>query len=172
MGGYVTMAFIEMYSHLLNGFSLMHSSPFADTAEIIENRNREIELVRAGKEQLICSEHIPKTYAKNNIEKFQQEIQNGINIAKNTSPKGIIAALNGMKSRMNLSGLLKSTNLPFLYIHGLFDNFIPSDMPAKIEMPAISSVLILENSGHMGFIEEKGKTIKGISDFIVQYIIK
>ena len=166
MGGYVTLAFIEMYSHLLSGFSLFHSSPFADTAEKMENRNREIELVKAGKLQIIYSEHVPKTYANSNVEKFNNEIERGIEIAKNTLPEGIIAALNGMKDRLEKTLVLKKTNLPFLFIHGLRDNFIPSDMPEKVEFPKNNEVLLLENSGHMGFIEEKEKCINAIRKFI------
>ena len=170
MGGYVTLAFLEMYSHLLSGFSLFHSSPFADTSEKIANRNREIEVVKAGKVQMIYSEHVPKTFANSNVEKFNKEIEQGIEIAKNTSPEGIIAALNGMKSRLDKTLILKKTNLPFLFIHGLKDNFIPVDMHEKLELPKNNEVLLLNNSGHMGFIEEKEKCIDAIHRFMQEEI--
>lgn len=172
MGGYVALAFLESYPHYLSGFSLFHSSPFGDTPEKIINREREIELVKAGKAQIIYNEHVPKTFAPNNITKFDREIEKGIDMAKNTSPEGIIAVLNGMKSRPDRSLYLRTTNLPCLYIYGLQDNFISEDILTRIEFPKTHQILRLENSGHMGFVEEKEETLKGITEFINEFVNK
>ena len=43
LGGYVTLALLELYPELLSGYCLFHSSPFADTPETIEKRKREID---------------------------------------------------------------------------------------------------------------------------------
>ena len=48
LGGYVTLAFLELFPEILSGYSLFHSQPFPDTPEAIEKRMREIAL--AGKE--------------------------------------------------------------------------------------------------------------------------
>jgi pimeloyl-ACP methyl ester carboxylesterase len=62
MGGYVTLAFLEKYPKMLTGISLFHSSPFADTDEKKENRNREIELLRNGKKNQLYNTHMPKVF--------------------------------------------------------------------------------------------------------------
>ena len=49
MGGYVAMAFAELFPEKLIGYSLFHSTCFADTEEKKKNRDREISLVFAGK---------------------------------------------------------------------------------------------------------------------------
>ncbi|MEZ5071198.1 MAG: alpha/beta fold hydrolase [Bacteroidales bacterium] len=49
MGGYVTMAFADLYPELLAGYVLLHSTPFADSEEKKQNRDREISLIQCGK---------------------------------------------------------------------------------------------------------------------------
>ncbi|RLD79998.1 MAG: alpha/beta hydrolase, partial [Bacteroidetes bacterium] len=54
---------------------------------------------------------------------------------------------------------------PVQYIIGEKDNFIPMEILNKLQLPDHSEVVILENSGHMGFIEEKENAISAISGF-------
>ena len=49
MGGYVTLAFADKYMDRLDGFILFHSSPFPDTDDKKDQRNREKALIREGK---------------------------------------------------------------------------------------------------------------------------
>ena len=62
--------------------------------------------------------------------------------------------------------------MPFLYIYGMQDNFIPEDILSKIEFPEIHHILKLDNSGHMGFIEEKEKALRGIVKFITEFYLE
>ncbi len=165
MGGYVALAFLELYPELLNGLSLFHSSPFADTEEKKQNRDREINIIQQGKKAQIYNAHFPNTFAKENIEKFANEIEKCKEVAKNMSNMGIIGALEAMKTRPDRSKLLKTTKIPVQYIIGEKDNFIPMEILNKLQLPDHSEVVILENSGHMGFIEEKENAISAISGF-------
>jgi pimeloyl-ACP methyl ester carboxylesterase len=166
LGGYVTMAFVEKYPELLNGFCLFHSSPFADNEEKKNNRDREIEIIKEGKKELIFNAHCPKVFANDNQAKFHDQIEIAKAIAKSTPDEGIIAVLEGMKSRPDRSVILKNTNQPFLYVIGKKDNFIPFEILSKIGMPVNAETLILENSGHNGFIEESEVSLSKISSFI------
>ena len=42
LGGYVALAFLELYPDNLSGYCLFHSQPFADPPAVIEKRRREI----------------------------------------------------------------------------------------------------------------------------------
>ncbi len=169
LGGYATLAFLENYPQKLSGFSLFHSHPFADTPETIANRNREIELVKQGKKDLIFHVNIPKAFANDNIEKLKYKIEQATRIASLTPDAGIIAVLEGMKRRPDQSEVLKQTTIPFLYVIGKKDNYIPFDMLSRIDMPEHAETLILENSGHMGFFEERELCAKKIIEFINKY---
>ncbi len=166
MGGYVALAFLEKYESYLSAFSLFHSSPFADTDVKRQNRDREIVLVRDGKKSLIYNVHCSNAFANQNVERLESEIEKAKQIAQNTPDAGIIAALEGMKTRAERSIVLKNMQLPFLYIIGKHDNFIPYEILTKIQFPEKTKTLTLENSGHYGFIEEMEIAVNEVIKFI------
>ncbi len=48
MGGYVAVAFADLYPSYVSGISMVHSIPLADTPERIDLRRKSIELIRKG----------------------------------------------------------------------------------------------------------------------------
>jgi len=170
MGGYVALAFAENYPEKLSALSLFHSSPFADNDEKKNGRLATIERIKLRGKEEICTNHAKSVFANDNIEKFADEIREGEKVAKSISDDGIIASLLTMKDRNDRSNILKNLKVPFLYIIGEKDNFIPMKILDKIEMPQIYKIEILTNSGHQGFIEQKEKSLKIINDFIKEFI--
>jgi len=80
--------------------------------------------------------------------------------------QAIIATLQGMMARANHSELLKNTPIPFLYILGVSDNLIPISILQKMQLPVNSTLVMLENSGHIGFIEEFEKSLEVLENFV------
>ena len=166
MGGYVTLMVHHLYPELLSGFSLFHSHPFADTVETRKNRMREIDLVKNGKKDILAKVNIPNAFAQKNLVDLKDEVDRSKAIAIQTSDKGIIANLYAMMNRPDFSDELAKTSKPFLLIAGKHDNYIPFDtMISRIKLPKNTSLCLLENSGHMGFIEEKEKSVVYIDRF-------
>ncbi len=166
MGGYVTLAFAQKYADRLNGFSLFHSSAKNDSEEKKKSRDEQIQLIENGRKEEIINKHAPGLFAKENEEKFQNEIETIKKQALNIPDEGIIAALKGMKERPERVDLLQSPPVPILFIIGKKDNFIP--YPVAKEQAELSDeiqAIELENSGHIGFIEEKRKVLEMITDF-------
>lgn len=167
MGGYVTMAFADLFPGRLYGCSLFHSTPFADTEEKKQNRDREIELVNQGKKELIFNTNIPKAFADDNLNRLKSEVERAIQIARNTADKGIRAVLEGMKLRKDRSEILINSNIPVLLILGKKDNYISFDaIMKKIVLNDKGEIFILENSGHMGFIEETEESLAAVTSFV------
>jgi len=167
MGGYLTLMFHQMFPELLSGFSLFHSHPFADTEETKKKRLREIDFVSDGKKDLIAKMNIPNAFANQNLEQFNRAVQKTIDIALQTPEEGIIANLHAMMNRPDLSESLTTSQAPFLLIAGKKDNYIDyNTVIPKIILPEKSMLHILENSGHMGFIEEKEISLNIITKFI------
>jgi len=156
MGGYVTMALLDQYAERLDSASLIHSTCFADSEEKKINRDREIELVRNGKKELIINTNIPRLYATDNLDQMKDKVENSKNIASRTPDAGIIAALQAMKTRPDRSDVLAATRIPVLLVGGKKDNLIPFEKMEEMKTlsPRIN-LISLEKSGHMGFIEEK-----------------
>ncbi len=170
MGGYVALRYAHDYTKEINGLILLHSAAKADTQDKKADRQRTIELIHNGKKEMITSQHTPKTFATENIPNFIQQIERIKKIASDTSEEGIIAALNGMKERTDFTEFLNNSTFPVLMIAGKKDNFIPfSVSEAHFHLSNKITPCILENSGHMGFIEEEDKTTKTIKNFITKH---
>jgi len=168
MGGYVALAFRERYHHLTLSCILFHSTCYPDTPEKQQNRNREIALIREGKRDTIISTNIPRGFANDNLEKFSAEVERAQKIASGCEEQGIISLLNGMKERPGRCILLRDDTIPILVIAGRKDNYIPVNLALGIQYLGKNvKVKVLENSGHMGFIEEREESVKMIKDFIL-----
>ena len=160
MGGYVLMAFAELFPEKLLGYSLFHSTPFADNDEKRENRDREISLVLCGKKRQIVQVNIPKAFSMDNVDLMPEEVERARRIALESSDQGIVALLRGMKERPDRTAVLQEASLPILLIGGMKDNYIPSEVFDKLaDLAPHAQVLRLEQSGHMGFIEEPEKVV-------------
>jgi pimeloyl-ACP methyl ester carboxylesterase len=62
--------------------------------------------------------------------------------------------------------VLRSINVPVLFILGLKDSLAPLDRLWKmVSLPQRSECLILRNVGHMGFIEAPEETLRMIKSF-------
>jgi len=155
LGGYVTMAFADLYPEYLSGYCLFHSTCFADNEEKKKNRDREISLVKCGKKYQIIAVNIPKEFADSNLGRMKDEVERAKQIAMNTPDDGIVAILNGMKARPDRTAVLQNDRLALLLIGGMKDNYIPVEtFDRLIGIAPHASVLRLDNSGHLGFVEE------------------
>jgi pimeloyl-ACP methyl ester carboxylesterase len=165
MGGYVGLAFAKKYQEMLKGICLFHSQAAADPEEVKMNREKTIEDVNKDREGFIKT-FIPDLFATDNVVKFQEEIDQLIEIALKTSKEGIISALRGMKDRSDSTEFLKSFNKPILFISGKQDKRIPvQTILQQASLPPHSEILLMGNAGHMGFIEAKEKTMNVLKDF-------
>jgi pimeloyl-ACP methyl ester carboxylesterase len=167
LGGYVTLAFLELFPDYLSGYCLFHSQPFADTPEAIEKRKREIGIVKAGKKDLMYPDNVIRMFATSNLEKYSGALQRSKEIASQIPGDGIVAVLNGMIARPSRLQVMEQNMIPCLWILGLMDNYIPCEqIQSKVNLPADARVIVLENSGHMGFIEEEDKAVEVVTEFI------
>ncbi len=165
MGGYVALAFAENYPSMLSGLCLFHSIPFSDSDEKKQLRNEVISRIKSGNKDIVCSNHAKAVYADDNTERFRDKIKEGEKIAISISEEGIIASLSAMRDRKDRHYILEKLRVPFLYIFGNKDRFIQESVLEAIKFPKLTDTAILENSGHMGMIEEKEMSLKIIRNF-------
>jgi pimeloyl-ACP methyl ester carboxylesterase len=165
MGGYITLAYARKYPKNLKGICIFHSHCFADSSEEKGNRDRTIELVRNDKYGFILK-FIPGLFPDEVRENYSKEISILVKEAGKMTKEGIIAALEGMKIRVDQSRFLDSTKLPVLFILGLKDTKAPLPrLWEMISLPAHAESLILKETGHMGYIESPEKTLQTIRHF-------
>lgn len=169
MGGYVTLAFCARHSEQLNGLVLLSSSPFPDTELKRENRRREIALVRAGKKDALARVAPEAGFALHNRQRLRSYIDDLVECVHITEDDGIVALLGGMIERVDQNEMLSKCGVPQLFILGKHDGYIPVEAAEEfIKLNPQAEVAWLENSGHMGFIEEPEACAEALLKFVLR----
>ena len=172
LGGYVALAFLELFPDYLSGYCLFHSHPLPDSPEAIEKRIREIMIVKAGKKHLMYPDNVTKMFAPSNIEKYSEALERLKEIASQIPGEGIIAVLNGMRQRPSRIGVMEEGRVPCLWILGMMDSYIPYELiQTKVNLPTNARVVVLKKSGHLGFIEEEDKSAEMIIGFVKNFYL-
>jgi pimeloyl-ACP methyl ester carboxylesterase len=167
LGGYVTLAFLDLYPDRLSGYCLLHSQPFADSPETAEKRKREIRIVSEGKKDSMYPGNVAKMFADKYLDKNSLALARSMEIASGIPAEGIIGVLKAMLARPSRLSIMEEGRVPCLWILGRLDNHIPCDaMQKRVRLPANAKVVVLEESGHMGFLEEESTVVKKLSGFI------
>ncbi|MDR1339724.1 MAG: alpha/beta hydrolase [Prevotellaceae bacterium] len=167
MGGYAALAFAEKYGERTEKLCLFHSTPKPDTEEKKQNRDREIALIKEGKLDLILKVNIANMFADENLNRMEEAIAMISENAAISEPEGIIACLRGMKSRRDMNAFLSGFDRPLMFIFGRKDKYIPETVAAElIDKFPNAKALMLENSGHAGFLEEPEISSQKLIEFI------
>lgn len=163
MGGYVALAFAELYPEHIKGLVLLNSTSRADSEERKTNRDRAIVAVKQNYANFIRMS-IANLFSEGNREKLIEAIEKVKIEALKTPLQGIVASLEGMKIRKDREVLLHTTNYPKLLILGQQDpvlNF--EETKEQIENTEIQ--LVSFPDGHMSHIENKEELSKVLWDF-------
>ena len=168
MGGYAALQFAADQEGRVKGLVLFHSHANADTDEAKENRRRTINIVKQNRGGFI-KQFIPDLFDQKHVDDYSDAIQKLQNIADLMTPEAIIAALSGMRDRPNQLQYLLLTEIPVLFIIGKQDSRMPyNQLMAQAVIPSHSEVLLLEDVGHMGYIEAPGKTLQALKHFALR----
>ncbi|MBN2745240.1 MAG: alpha/beta hydrolase [Bacteroidales bacterium] len=153
MGGYVAQTFAELYPEKLAGLGYFHSHAAADSPEAKINRGRAIKIVEENHANFISS-FIPDLFAQENKTIYAKEIDWLKTEAQKMTKEGIISALQAMRERRDGTKLLAQLHVPIMFIIGKSDpRMNPELMKLQTWLPKKSHVLLLENVGHMGYLE-------------------
>ena len=169
MGGYVALAFCARYPEQLDGLVLLSSTPNPDTEAKRENRRREIALVRAGKKDALARVAPEAGFAEQNRRRLRSYIDDLTECVHITEDDGIVALLGGMMERVDQNEMLRKSAVPQLFILGKKDGYIPVEVAEEIvaNHPQ-AQVAWLEESGHMGFIEEPEVCAEALLKFVLK----
>lgn len=159
MGGYVALAFAELFPKQVEKLILYSSTTFDDGPRKI-NRDRAVEAVRAGKKNFLM-QTIPELFAPQNVEKCQAEIALAIDKASKMNREGIAAALLGMKERPTRSGVAKKQKKT-VFIIGANDPRIDPKAEEKWAIENGVKYYLIENAGHMAHFENALELVKAL----------
>jgi len=168
LGGYVSLALAEVQPDHVKGLVLFHSTAKADTKSKKADRNRAIKVVKRNA-TIFIKEAIPNLF-NTEYKPYKRGINTISKQALKMSKQGVIAALEGMKVRLDREIILKFAPYPVLYIIGKRDNILPyENLIEQAKLTKNGEFILLDKVGHMGFLEAKEETCKVIKWFVAKH---
>ncbi len=159
MGGYVALAFAELYPENIKGLVLLNSTSRADSEERKANRDRAITAVKQNYTAFVRMS-IGNLFSEDNRERLEEIIETVRQEALKTPLQGIVAALEGMKIRKDREVILHFAPYPMLLVLGKKDSVLNyEDSLDQIENTKVE--LVTFPDGHMSHIENE-KELKTI----------
>ena len=167
MGGYISLAFAEKYPEKLRSLGLFHSTAYPDNEEKKEARRKSIAFIRQHGAAKFIRQSTPNLFSESFREKFPSIVSEFTERNTNFSPEALVSYYEAMIARPDRSDLLKTIAKPVMFIMGRFDNAIPLESNlSQSHLPSVAHLKILENSGHMGMIEETGQSLSFLLKFL------
>lgn len=165
MGGYIALAFAQKYSELLKALGLFSSSAFADDEAKKEARTKAITFIRENGSSAFLKTSIPGLFA--DAEKSKEDIEALLEKGKQFSPEALIQYYQAMINRPDRTTVLKTIQLPVLFLMGQQDKAVLFDHSlAQSYLPNLSHINVLRQSAHMGMLEEKEKSFYALAHFL------
>ncbi len=164
MGGYVALAFAELYPTFMKGLVLLNSTSKADSEERKTNRDRAIIAVKKDYSTFIRMS-IANLFSEDNREKLIDEIESVKLEALKTPLQGIVAALEGMKVRKDREILLHTSTFPIQLILGKKDPVLNYEENKK-QIEGTHLKFYAFPDGHMSHIENRAQLGKVLLDFL------
>ncbi len=172
MGGYVATKFAQKYTDRCQGLIMIHSIFEGDTPKRAESRNKEIALIEAGKKDMLIAVGQKQVVAKQNRKKMYELLMNLEDQAFITEEEGMIAILNGIAAREDMTQWAKECSLPIICFWGEYDELIPLEYAQQLaqNLPKAHSYF-MQNSGHISFAEEQERFIELIKTHLGEGIV-
>ena len=164
MGGYVALAFAELYPEMMKGLVMQNSTSLADSDERKTNRNRAVKAVKKDYTTFVRLS-ISNLFSEENREKLTNEIEHVKLEALKTPLQGIVAALEGMKIRKDREVILHFAAYPIQLILGKKDGVLNYDENiAQVEGTKVQLTTFAD--GHMSHIENKKELLNVLLNFL------
>ncbi len=163
MGGYVALAFAELYPDTMKGLVLLNSTSRADSDERKRNRDRAIVAVKQNYSAFVRMS-IANLFSEDNRDRLAEQIERVKLEALKTPLQGVVAALEGMKIRNDREVILHFAPYPILLILGKKDGvLIYGDNLEQIDGTKVQLKSFAD--GHMSHLENKKQLMKVLLEF-------
>jgi pimeloyl-ACP methyl ester carboxylesterase len=164
MGGYIALAFAELYPEMVKGILLQNSTSRADSDERKLNRDRAIVAVKQNYTNFVRMS-IANLFSENNRERLAAQIEKVKIEALKTPLQGIVASLEGMKIRKDREVILHFAPYPIQLVLGKKDGVLNyDDSIDQIENTKVQ--LTTFPDGHMSHIENQEELLNVFISFL------
>ncbi|MDG1278211.1 MAG: alpha/beta hydrolase [Algoriphagus sp.] len=165
LGGYVTLALLELMGSRIKGIGLVHSTAFADDEEKKSGRNKTITFLRKQGVEKFVTAFVPQLFTPSNRKFFEKEIELAVDQAKKSTLHGLIAFTKAMRDRKSRLSLLEDFKGPKLMIAGTEDGAVKIEA-SRMQQRLFTQYHELKGVGHMGQVERKDEVIEILRGFL------
>lgn len=167
MGGYVTLAFADLFPSYLSGFGLIHSTAAADTETKKEARRKGIDFIKANGAGAFIKTTIPNLFAEEFRQSSPKIVEALIERGQALSAEGLIACYEAMMARPDRTQLLKLAAVPVLIFIGGKDQAVnPDDALQQATLPSVCQVHFIPSIAHMGMYEAPDELHHQVASFL------
>jgi len=167
MGGYVTLAFAELYPQMLKAFGLFHSTAYADSEEKKAARRKGMDFIHKNGAAAFIRQSTPNLFSGTSRTGHPEWVTHLIDRYASFDPNALILYYEAMIQRPDRTHVLRQFPGPVLFIMGAEDNAVPLiSSLQQSHMPSVSYIHILENTGHMGMMEAPARANLFLEEFL------
>lgn len=153
MGGYVSLAFAELFPEKLKSLTLFFSTFLADDEEKKDQRSKSLRIIKDAFKHYVNA-GIPNLFNPNEKDILEGKINFAKETALSTDNSGVLAAVKGMIARTDKLEVLKNLDGKILVLTGKHDSAVNTEKTLKNipEKTNIKSYVL--DCGHMGQLEK------------------
>ena len=171
MGGYITLAFAELYPEMVKAFGLFHSTSYADSEEKKAARRKGIDFIRKNGAAPFIKQTTSNLFSETSRNRHPEWINTLIERYTDFNPDSLIRYYEAMIRRPDRSHVLRQFPRPVLFIIGEEDSMIPLTISLQqSHMPNVSYIYVLEHAGHMGMLESSSRAGHILEEFLNELI--
>lgn len=171
MGGYITLAFAELYPEMVKAFGLFHSTSYADSEEKKAARRKGIDFIRKNGAAPFIKQTTPNLFSETSRSGHPEWVGTLIEKYTGFNPDALIRYYEAMIRRPDRSHVLRQFPRPVLFVLGQEDNTIPLTIGLQqSHIPNVSYIYILEHAGHMGMLESSSQAGHILEEFLNELI--
>lgn len=166
MGGYLALEMIKNNMINVRGLAMIHSSFEEDSEEKKLNREKTIDFLNHHPLSAYLKVFVEGLFAPENTSQPKLIEKANLIVSQNQVSK-VQAGLRAMKNREGSLHWLAQTDLPVFIVCGQYDSHVPVTHSLHAASLCKNCMFqLLENSGHLGILEEPGSIKAGIVAFM------
>ncbi len=165
MGGYITLAYHDLFPADLLAMGLFHSTAYADNPDKKVLRKKSIDFIETNGSHLFLQTSLPGLFYQ--PKQHHPSIESILKMAEHINPSILIQYYQAMMERPDRNHLLRNADIPILFIAGQHDHATPClHAVQQSTLPYLSEIHILKASAHMGMLEEPTTSNHILSKFL------
>ena len=175
MGGYIALAMAEKHPDRVKGMVLFNSTAFADpdTDQQRQKRQDAQTMLETAGAQAFVEKTMPGMFSEAHRQSLAREMEQLIGAHKNLPTEAVLAGLQAIRTRPDRSGILQNADFPILIIAGREDKAIPIERSEELRQKLPNAeFVVLEQSGHLGMVEEPEASLLALKPFLEKITVE